>query len=117
MKKLLIIASFLLLSLLSNGQDIIHSDFTGKTYDWLQVNNKCYNCASVYFKITRSISPVNKAGQYYYQVLFFSNSFDAQGYLRSTYLTNVNVQIAYPQSKQSNYFYVAHQNYILVPLK
>jgi len=89
-----------------------HIDYNGKEYNWEKVNDECYNCASFYHKVIRSVK--SNDGYYYYYVYFFSNSYDHLGYLTNTYVSDVNVFV---QSKNLNIQLVDYSDYVLIPPK
>jgi len=98
MKKFILILLFALFSLFSFPQNIkdANVDYVNITHEqvangWAVSNQSCYNCASFYYKILRTKYP--EEGYYYYYIYLYSNSFDAQGYLRSTYVSGINLYI------------------------
>ena len=118
MKKLLLILSFVLISLVSFGQVQNKSNYIlndrGQYFvpdynttpqinitlnqvddgnGWAQMGVPCAGCPSYFFKIQRSVSSFKaKDGNlyYYFFFYFFSNSYYANGNSASTYLKDVN---------------------------
>ena len=88
-------------------------DYNGMVYEWSQVGQQCPGCASLYKKAIRSIYK-NKAGLYNYSILLYSNSYAPNGYLVSTYLTNVAF---YATSFGQHERFLSKVNYVLVPPK
>lgn len=60
--------------------------------DWNLSNETCYGCTSFYWGITRS-KYKDVYGQYWYDIYFLSNSYNAYGYRASTVVYNIYVYL------------------------
>jgi hypothetical protein len=91
MKKILLSLLLLLtISFSTMSQTITHVDRNGNSYDWKLFGNACYGCASFYVKVDRTLYKQSD-GFFYFYIYLYSNSFHSNGYLTSTYITNINI--------------------------
>jgi len=65
-------------------------DKNGRVYDWGMFGHVCAGCPCFYTKVMRTTYPTTD-GIYTYYVYFYSNSYNAYGYLAGTYLKGVEI--------------------------
>ena len=89
MKKFFIALMFLLSSLAGISQTNVQYPTKTGGYGWQQVGETCAGCASFFVGIKRSTKP-NDYGNYKYDVYFLTNSFNASGTPRMTYISGIS---------------------------
>jgi len=90
MRKFLVILSFMIMSLCSTAQSCNYMQFQ-------RSNDGCYGCSSFYWGIDY-IAVIN--GVYFFDVCFYSNSFDYIGNWKSTYVYGLKTYVdGYLQSQ------------------
>ncbi len=97
MRKLIVILFFLPLILCAQVRT--HTDAWGASYGWKLSNEPVLGTGAFWYKIERS-TYTDYYGYYTYNVWFQSNSYDAYGYKRNTYITGITVISKY---KTGNY--------------
>ncbi len=115
MKTLLLSAVVVLFSFTTFAQStenlVVHTDVTGKKYDWTLSNTGCYGCASFYWRIMRS-KTVDIDGFYEYYMFFSTNSFYKDKILTSTYITDIVIK--FQNTATENGYVAVEPFYILV---
>ena len=103
MKNIFLFIVFLFIFSICIGQSVPQKQYSKKSNyqenktefidytNWELSNEGCWGCASFYWKVIKTKTPINE--DYYYYIYFYSNSFQTNGIWTSTYLWNIYLTV------------------------